>query len=138
MKYLIILTLALYSFSCKTSKKQDSASNQDFIGEWMYSYEDNKDDIKAFRPATYNFPPSRGRTGMKILKDGTCTKTGIAPADGFLTYTGKWTFNKKQNTITFNWEDKDKTSELEKLPVRTETFTLVSASKEMLQLKPTK
>lgn len=135
MKYLIIFTLALFSFSCKTGKQNTSTS--DIIGEWKYSYEDNKDDIQAYRPVGFSFPPSRGRTGITINKDGSCTKTGIAPTDGFVNYSGKWVYNTKDSKITFSWDDTGK-GELEKLSSKIEIFKVVSATKEMMQLKKEK
>ena len=57
---------------------------------WLHSHEDDQGDIIVYRPNTYDFPPSRGRTGFTIEKDGTFKQYDIAPTDGLEEHTGKW------------------------------------------------
>ena len=48
------------------------------------------DDVMVFRPSDYSFPPSRGRRGFEVLKNGEFVRYGIAPTDGMIEYRGRW------------------------------------------------
>lgn len=57
---------------------------------WLYSYEEDSADVRTYRPNTFDFPPSRGRTGFMIQQGGGFTRYGIAPTDGLEEQPGKW------------------------------------------------
>lgn len=48
---------------------------------WVHSHEEDTEEYRAFRLATFEFPPSRGREGFKINQDGTLMRFGIGPTD---------------------------------------------------------
>jgi len=60
-------------------------------GTWLNSYEENRGDTIAYRPNTYAFPPSRGRTGFAIKPYGRFVQFDIAPTDGLAERPGTWT-----------------------------------------------
>ena len=57
---------------------------------WLHSHEEDTATELVFRPATYAFPPSRGRTGYEFCTDGRCTRRGIAARDGATSTEGQW------------------------------------------------
>jgi len=48
----------------------------------MHSHEEDTPTERVYRPASFSFPPSRGRTGFDLQPDHTCTRIGIAARDG--------------------------------------------------------
>lgn len=60
-------------------------------GTWLHSREESHGDTLVYRPNTYNFPPSRGRTGFAIGPNGRFTQFDIAPTDGLQGQPGSWT-----------------------------------------------
>jgi hypothetical protein len=58
---------------------------------WLHSHEEDSKGRMVFRPSTYAFPPSRGRTGFDLRPDGTLLETGIGPTDRRTQSAGKWT-----------------------------------------------
>lgn len=59
-------------------------------GRWMHSHEEDTRGIEVYRPASYRFPPARGRTGFELSADGRAAYIGIAPADGPDRISGRW------------------------------------------------
>ncbi len=57
---------------------------------WVHSHEEDTDTEMVFRPATFDFPPSRGRKGFELKTDGGLVEIGIAPADGPQETQGTW------------------------------------------------
>ncbi|MFC6998420.1 hypothetical protein [Rufibacter roseus] len=91
---------------------------------WLYSYEEDSADVRTYRPNTFDFPPSRGRTGFMLLKDGNFIRYGIAPADGLEEQPGKWeSQGKKQIRIQFN-NQKHKPEEIEILLAEPEVMKI--------------
>jgi hypothetical protein len=63
----------------------------DIFGQtWLHSHEEDTPTEMVFRPASYSFPPSRGRTGFELRPDGSALAIGIAPADGPQEGQAKW------------------------------------------------
>ena len=105
MKY--YLTIICYSLLLGCSRQLTPASAQEtslLQQHWIHSYEENgRQDTAAYqtyRPAGYRFPPARGRAGFEIKPGGIFIDHPIAPADGNLTLTKKWTLDKDQLVIT--------------------------------------
>lgn len=48
---------------------------------WLHSHEEDRPGEQVFRPASYNFPPSRGRTGFTIESGGSYTEHTPGPTD---------------------------------------------------------
>ena len=57
---------------------------------WLHSHEEDTDSQMVFRPASFAFPPSRGRAGFELKPDQSFIDIGIAPADGSQETMGKW------------------------------------------------
>src|SRR5262245_41183223 len=66
---------------------------------WMHSREEDAGGVKVYRPEGYKFPPSRGRTGFEIKKDGGFIAHDIAPTDGILKVPGTWKLEGKDRLV---------------------------------------
>ena len=74
-------------------------------GTWLHAHEEDQGEVRVYRPNTYAFPPSRGRTGFAFDANGLFTQYDIAPTDGLEGHKGRW---KAQNdhTIRISLDDK--------------------------------
>lgn len=88
---------------------------------WIHSHEEDTGANMVFRPASFNFPPSRGRMGFELRPDQTMTEIGIAPMDGPEETPGKWELRKSK--LSFYKPSSSK-------PTR--TLNIVSADHERL------
>ncbi|MFT4164030.1 MAG: hypothetical protein QM650_02170 [Microlunatus sp.] len=59
-------------------------------GRWMHSHEEDTANTEVYRPASYRFPPARGRTGFELSADGRAEYLGIAAADGTDHLAARW------------------------------------------------
>src|SRR5215204_4590920 len=57
---------------------------------WTHSHEEDTDTEMVFRPADYDFPPSRGRYSFELKPDYTLTITGVGPTDRTQQTKGVW------------------------------------------------
>jgi hypothetical protein len=57
---------------------------------WLHSHEEDQGDELVFRPASWPFPPSRGRTGFDLLPDGTMRSAGPGRDDRPGSAEGTW------------------------------------------------
>jgi hypothetical protein len=65
--------------------------NQDALYQhWMHSHEEDTNTEIVFRPATYNFPRSRGRRSFELKPDGILVEGGMAPDDRRQETQGRW------------------------------------------------
>lgn len=60
------------------------------LQHWIHSHEEDTDTEMVFRPASFNFPPARGRKGFELSPDGALTDYGIGPTDRRQQISGKW------------------------------------------------
>ena len=67
---------------------------------WVHSHEEDTDTEMVFRPAGYNFPPSRGRATFNLKADGSFDETGMGPDDRRQGATGTWKLVDK-DTLAF-------------------------------------
>src|SRR5580765_4919443 len=63
---------------------------QCLIGPWLHSHEEDGEGLQIYRPASYKFPPSRGRRGFEFREDGELVYIGIARTDGAEPMAGAW------------------------------------------------
>ncbi len=97
--------------------------NQDTLTQnWVHSHEEDTETQMVFRPATFKFPPSRGRSGFELKADGKLINRGIAPTDGPSETPGSWELD-NDNVLTFYLG-------AEKKPTR--SLKIVSADKSRL------
>lgn len=59
-------------------------------GLWLHSHEEDTDTEMVFRPSTFTFPPSRGRTSFELKPDGSLVAGGILPDDRRSVAGGTW------------------------------------------------
>ena len=57
---------------------------------WVHSHEEDTDREIVFRPAAYEFPPSRGRRSFELKPDGTMSEGRIGPTDRPVETGGTW------------------------------------------------
>jgi hypothetical protein len=50
-------------------------------GHWVHSHEEDTPASMVFRPASYAFPRSRGRSGFQLQPGGKAIEYGIGPTD---------------------------------------------------------
>jgi hypothetical protein len=57
---------------------------------WVHSHEEDTSTQMVFRPASYSFPPSRGRHGFELLPGGIAKASGPGPGDAPQVATASW------------------------------------------------
>ena len=57
---------------------------------WVHSHEEDTDTEMVLRPASYKFPPSRGRTSFELKPDGRLVEHGMGPTDRREQTEGRW------------------------------------------------
>jgi hypothetical protein len=76
--------------------------------KWLHSYEEDTEGMTVFRPAGYDFPPSRGpREGITLNSDGRFVRYGIGQADAGSTRSGTWKWL-QQDTAQLSYSDAEK------------------------------
>ncbi|GAB2530303.1 hypothetical protein GCM10027189_07680 [Rufibacter soli] len=91
---------------------------------WLHSYEEDSAEVRSYRPNTFDFPPSRGRTGFSLLENGTFVRYGIAPTDGLEEQPGRWKAHGK-NEIQVQYDNPSNAPEtLEIISVTEDKITL--------------
>ena len=99
MKQLSLLFVLCLLLLANTCKKQDKLEAELLGKTWLHSFEEDQADIIVYRPNTYDFAPSRGRTGFLLEKGGVARQYDIAPTDGLEEHAGTWELGKKNNVI---------------------------------------
>jgi hypothetical protein len=59
-------------------------------GQWTHSHEEDEPEILVFRPASWNFPPSRGRRSFHLRPDGSLETGAPGPDDRTRVRNGCW------------------------------------------------
>ncbi|MCJ8165144.1 hypothetical protein MKJ04_09850 [Pontibacter sp. E15-1] len=90
MKYASFLCLISLMLLAATCKKSDKLATALVNKTWLHSFEEDSGDTVVYRPNTFDFPPSRGRTGFTLESGGVIKRYEIAPADGLEEQTGVW------------------------------------------------
>ena len=57
---------------------------------WVHSHEEDTDGEQVFRPASYAFPPSRGRSALDLRPDGSYGESAPGPTDRPEEADGTW------------------------------------------------
>ncbi len=93
----LLLAALLLATACKKIKSTAVVTMHGLEGTWLNSHEENREDTLVYRPQTYAFPPSRGRTGFRIEPYSHFEQFDIAPTDGLTARPGTWTIDRKLN-----------------------------------------
>ena len=88
--YLTLAILCLLMSSGKCNQQNMEWLEKVADTKWVHSFEDDKDELTAFRPSDYDFPPARGRKAWKLEVNGQFTDFPISPRDGNSRKEGKW------------------------------------------------
>jgi hypothetical protein len=91
---------------------------------WIHSREEDTEKVKVYRPSNYQFPPSRGRDGFELKKDGEFIQYGIGATDRPQKITGTWT--EEDNQIKISWENQNQ---------RSYTMQIVSCDERLLKVR---
>ena len=86
---LVSLSVLLLAGTCQPDAKTATQMKQ-LERTWLHAHEEDQGDVQVYRPNTYAFPPSRGRTGFTFDHNGLFTQLDIAPTDGLESHKGKW------------------------------------------------
>jgi hypothetical protein len=60
---------------------------------WVHSHEEDRPGETVFRPASYAFPPSRGRKSFQLAPDGQLRGAGPGPDDRTVPSQGTWSMS---------------------------------------------
>ena len=104
---LATLSVLLLAATCKPESQSARLppNLKQLEGTGLHAHEEDQADVLVYRPNTYAFPPSRGRTGFAFERNGLFTQYDIAPPDGLEGHKGRW---KMQNdhTLLISLDDK--------------------------------
>jgi len=98
MRFFLLIAGAatlLAASSCHSTNQLPTQTLQhpqasELLRTWRHSQEEDQGAVQVYRPATYAFPPARGREGYTFAAGGQLTKLAIAPTDGALPLPGHW------------------------------------------------
>lgn len=127
MHLLIIMLLTLLSTTRCDQDKEAGQPTDALYGSWIHSWEEDSADFKVYRPASFTFPPSRGRDGFEIRSDGKFVWNRIAPADGNERIEGSWSWEKEEEQLRVTFNKDALAAEL--------YLTILEATQERLQVK---
>ena len=115
MKSILVTCILVVSVcACSANKRGKSIANDEntvvVTGSWVHSHEEDKNNVKVFRPSSYKFPPSRGREKIVLKENNRLEYTPIAPNDFPETYIGSWKV--KHGNILLEYDGKQKVYEI--------------------------
>ena len=76
-----------------------SHMQKQLLTRWMHSHEEDSATEMVFRPASFDFPPSRGRIGFDLKADGSYVDLGTGPDDGPVVADGTWNLDEHNLTL---------------------------------------
>lgn len=121
---LCCLNVLLLAVTCKTDLRE-SPELRYLEGTWLHAHEEDQDEVQVYRPNTYAFGPSRGRTGFNFEHNGLFTQYDIAPTDGLEGHKGKWTAE-SETVLRIALDDKSEADY---------KLQIVSLEKDLLKIK---
>jgi hypothetical protein len=83
------------------------------VGHWVHAHEEDGPTTLIFRPASWDFPPSRGRTGFELRPDGTYAGSEPGPADAPASSEGSWELEGDRLVLRDQGGEHTRTFELE-------------------------
>ena len=91
---LVSLSVLLLAGTCQPDAKTATQMKQ-LERTWLHAHEEDQGDVQVYRPNTYAFPPSRGRTGFRFERNSLFIQYDIALTDGLIERRGTWTYEGK-------------------------------------------
>jgi hypothetical protein len=92
---------------------------------WIHSREEDTGDIEIYRPEGFAFPPSFGRDGFEMRKNGQFIQDDIGPADGVVQVLGRWTsLGSQRVSVSFEGTEREGYS-----------FEIVAVDDSILQIR---
>lgn len=58
--------------------------------QWVHSFEEDTAGVRVYRPADYDFPRARGRSGIEFRPNGEFVELSIGPTDTPQPASGEW------------------------------------------------
>ncbi|MGI4743329.1 MAG: hypothetical protein ACRYG7_49895 [Janthinobacterium lividum] len=86
----VLLASSCHAPSQLPAQTMQHPQAKDLTQTWRHSQEEDQGAMQVYRPASYAFPPARGREGYTFAPGGQLTKLAIAPTDGTLPLPGHW------------------------------------------------
>ena len=74
---------------------------------WVHSREEDTGDLEVYRPHGFAFPPSFGRDGFEMRKNGEFIQDDIGPADGIVQVKGRWEWQ-GPNEVAVSFKNPDR------------------------------
>ncbi len=65
----------------------------------MHAHEEDKESELVYRPASYSLPPSRGRSALNLVADGTYVESSPGPTDRPEQAAGTWVLEDDRLTL---------------------------------------
>ncbi|OON69007.1 hypothetical protein [Hymenobacter sp. CRA2] len=124
---LFVLSVLLLSSTCRTDSTTavQQAQLNLLTRTWLHAHEEDQGDVQVYRPNTYSFRPSRGRTGFAFDQNGLFTQYDIAPTDGVEGHKGQWMVM-DAHTLRISLDDKKEPNYL---------LEIVSLDKDVLKVR---
>lgn len=69
---------------------------------WVHSHEEDAGSERVYRPVSFAFPPSRGRTSFELRSDGTMIEHAPGPADRGEDIPGTWALAEGDALLEFS------------------------------------
>lgn len=66
---------------------------------WIHSHEEDTETETVYRPADYDFPLSRGRSGFELKPENKLAEINIAPTDGTTEEAGSWNLKSDKDNL---------------------------------------
>ena len=108
LKVIVVLCYTCLLVSCASEASSPTMQRREtqmedlqtcILGHWLHSHEEDTQDVMIYRPANYNFPPSRGRIGFEFREGGELVYYGIGRADGSEQFSGSWVIERSDQVI---------------------------------------
>lgn len=118
--------------------KINSKTPEELFGLWMNSFEEEKPDGESvYRPQSFDFPLSRGRSGMEFLQNGVFYEVFPGASDAFVKIEGSWIYSSKTRSIDITFPTKNTLASSSKIQLNPKPYTLLllSLSKDAMKIK---
>ena len=99
MKSYHLFFILLLVSACSSTKRAEKEFGENLFQHWAHAHEEDQSEYRAFRPADYDLPPSRGREGFKIQQNGSFLHYPIGAADAPKEVSATWKLSGKSTLV---------------------------------------